>query len=103
MAGDSPSAPAANADATIIDGSNSVWVTAGIQIQNNYQRRGVGSELVRRAIEIGVEAGGDWMHVDSDEVLVRDFHGPGGFQPTPAGLVNLRARVASPRAAGRTR
>lgn len=55
-----------------------------------FQRRGIGSELVRRALEIGAEAGGDWMHVDSDEVLVRDFYGPCGFTQTPAGLANLR-------------
>ncbi len=59
-------------------------------VDPEHQRRGIGTELVRRAIEIGVEAGGDWMHVDSDEMLMRDFYGRCGFEPTPAGLVNLR-------------
>jgi ribosomal protein S18 acetylase RimI-like enzyme len=60
-----------------------------------FQRRGIGSELVRRALEIGAEAGGAWMHVDSDEVLMRDFYGHCGFMPTPAGLANLQVIRAS--------
>jgi ribosomal protein S18 acetylase RimI-like enzyme len=60
-------------------------------VDPEYQRRGIGTELVRRAIELSAEAGGDWLHVDSDEVLTRDFYGPCGFEPTPAGLVNLHA------------
>ena len=72
-------------------------------VEPDYQRRGIGTELVRQAIALSAEAGGDWLHVDSDEVLMRDFYGRCGFEPTPAGLVNLRAVPAgmpplSPRA-----
>jgi GNAT superfamily N-acetyltransferase len=67
-------------------------------VDPEFQRRGVGSELVRRAIELSADAGGDWLHVDSDEVLMRDFYGRCAFQPTPAGLVNLHAvRAGGPR------
>src|SRR5262249_34614332 len=68
-----------------------------------FQRRGIGAELVRRALEVGAEAGGDWMHVDSDEVLMRDFYGRCGFTPTPAGLANLKViRAGMPAGATRT-
>lgn len=60
-------------------------------VDPDYQRQGIGSELVRKAIALSAEAGGDWLHVDSDEVLMNGFYGPCGFEPTPAGLVNLDA------------
>lgn len=58
-------------------------------VDPEFQRRGIGSQLVRRALEMAAEAGGEWMHVDSDEVLMRDFYGRCGFSPTPAGLAWL--------------
>lgn len=60
-------------------------------VDPEFQRRGIGSELVRRALDMGAEAGGEWMHVDSDEILMRDFYGHCGFSPTPAGLAYLPA------------
>jgi len=42
------------------------------------------------------------MHVDSDEVLMRDFYGRCGFTPTPAGLANLKV-ISAGMQAGATR
>jgi len=57
-------------------------------VHPDYRHRGIGSRLVREAIDAGRGHGG-WLHVDSDEALMRDFYGPCGFEPTPAGLVSL--------------
>jgi GNAT superfamily N-acetyltransferase len=87
----------AHAAARLIGFVNVAWDGGGhmflldTTVDPEYQRRGIGTELVRRAIELSAEAGGDWLHVDSDEGLMRDFYGPCGFEPTPAGLVNLHA------------
>lgn len=54
------------------------------------QRQGIGSRLVGEAIELARSAGCQWLHVDSDADLMERFYEPGGFRPTPAGLVNLR-------------
>jgi ribosomal protein S18 acetylase RimI-like enzyme len=57
-----------------------------------YRHRGIGTRLVREAIDAARTHGGiEWIHVDSDEVLMRDFYGPAGFTRTPAGLVNVAA------------
>jgi GNAT superfamily N-acetyltransferase len=93
----------AHADGKLIGFVNVAWDGGGhmflldTTVDPDYKRRGIGTELVRRAIELSAEAGGDWVHVDSDEVLMRDFYGGCGFLPTPAGLVNLhQIRAAAP-------
>jgi GNAT superfamily N-acetyltransferase len=53
------------------------------------RRRGVGTGLVRLAVEESRKAGCEWLHVDFDPHL-RDFYlGACGFTPTDAGLVPL--------------
>lgn len=54
-----------------------------------FQRRGIGSELVTRAVALARERGCDWVHVDFEPHL-EQFYAACGFQPTLAGLVNLR-------------
>ena len=54
------------------------------------QRRGVGAELVRRAIAEATAAGCEWLHVDFTEDLGPFYLGACGFRPTAAGLVHLR-------------
>ena len=55
-----------------------------------HRRRGIGTRLVREAIDAARAHGGiEWIHVDSDEVLMRDFYGPAGFTPTHAGTCNV--------------
>src|SRR5207248_2148143 len=54
------------------------------------RHRGIGTQLVREALEAARERRGlEWVHVDADEQLMRDFYGPAGFEPTPAGIVNV--------------
>jgi GNAT superfamily N-acetyltransferase len=54
----------------------------------DYQRRGIGTELVRRAAEICRAAGIEWLHVDYEEPLA-PFYAACGFRPTAAGLLRL--------------
>lgn len=55
-----------------------------------YRRRGIGTRLVREAIAAVKRHGGiEWLHVDSDEVLMKQFYEPAGFRPTHAGLVDV--------------
>jgi ribosomal protein S18 acetylase RimI-like enzyme len=58
--------------------------------RSDYQRQGIGTELVRQAVLHAKAAGCDWLHVD----FVRDrapfYFGACGFQPTDAGLIHLR-------------
>jgi ribosomal protein S18 acetylase RimI-like enzyme len=56
-----------------------------------FQRRGIGTLLIRHAEEQAREAGCTWLHVDFEDHL-RDFYfGACGFTPTSAGLIDLRS------------
>lgn len=62
-------------------------------VETPYRRRGMGTRLVREAIEaVRQHSGIEWLHVDSDEQLMERFYFPAGFAPTPAGLVNVAGR-----------
>jgi len=52
------------------------------------RRRGIGSELVRRALEEAQTAGLAWLHADYEPDLT-DFYRRCGFQTTDAGLIHL--------------
>ena len=54
-----------------------------------WQRRGIGKELVMRAIEEVRLHGCAWLHVDF-EAHLEPFYAQCGFQPTRAGLVHLK-------------
>ena len=58
-------------------------------VHPDYQRRGIGVALVRRAIEATGKRGIAWLHVDYEPHL-EAFYRACGFQPTLAGLINLR-------------
>lgn len=53
------------------------------------RHRGIGKELVRRAVREARKAGMDWVHVDFKPRLSK-FYRACGFVPTPAGLIDLR-------------
>jgi ribosomal protein S18 acetylase RimI-like enzyme len=53
------------------------------------QRRGVGTELVRIAVEESRAAGCEWLHVDFDDELRAFYFDACGFTPTNAGLIAL--------------
>ena len=57
----------------------------------NHQRRGVGTEAVRRAAFHAKAAGCEWLHVDFEPNLAAFYLGACGFRSTDAGLIHLYA------------
>jgi GNAT superfamily N-acetyltransferase len=58
-----------------------------------YRRRGIGTELVKRAADVARTAGLEWLHVDYEPHLDGFYRGC-GFRPTAAGLLRLPAEPA---------
>ena len=56
-----------------------------------FQRRGVATRVVRFAAEHAQAAGCEWLHVDFDDHLRAFYFEACGFEPTSAGLINLRS------------
>ena len=61
-------------------------------VRREYQRRGIGTELMRRAAQIAAERGLEWLHVDYEPHL-NPFYRGCGYEETKAGLLNLRDEV----------
>jgi GNAT superfamily N-acetyltransferase len=57
-------------------------------VHRDFQRKGIGTELVKTAIELAKTSGGEWLHVDYEPDL-DGFYQNAGFRPTPAGLIAL--------------
>ena len=57
-------------------------------VHPDFQHRGIGTELVRRAVETARARGAQWLHVDY-EARLEGFYRACGFQPTLAGLIAL--------------
>lgn len=57
-------------------------------VHPDFRRHGVGSALVRCAMEEARELGAEWLHVDY-EPHNAEFYRRSGFRPTLAGLVHL--------------
>jgi GNAT superfamily N-acetyltransferase len=57
-------------------------------VHPDFQRRGIGTELVRRAAGLARSAGVEWLHVDYEPHLAA-FYLECGFRPTDAGLMRL--------------
>jgi GNAT superfamily N-acetyltransferase len=53
-----------------------------------HRRRGIGSELVRRAGAIAIERGCSWLHVDYEPALAPFYHAT-GFRDSLAGVMHL--------------
>lgn len=60
--------------------------------RSELQRSGIGTRLVRVAIQHAAEAGCEWLHVDFDEQLGEFYFEACGFRPTSAGLIQLYTR-----------
>lgn len=58
-------------------------------VHPEFRRRGIGSELVRLAIEAARAAGLGYLHVDFEPDLA-EFYRRSGFAPTQAGLIQLK-------------
>jgi ribosomal protein S18 acetylase RimI-like enzyme len=59
--------------------------------RREYQRRGIGTLLVRHAADRARKAGCAWLHVDFEDDLREFYFGACGFSPTNAGLIDLRS------------
>lgn len=57
-------------------------------VHPDWQRRGVGRELVRRAADAAQARGMEWLHVDYEPQLAAFYHAC-GFTPTLASLMRL--------------
>jgi ribosomal protein S18 acetylase RimI-like enzyme len=53
-----------------------------------YRRRGIGTQLVRRAAVLATEHGCKWLHVDYEPALAR-FYRAAGFRDSLAGVMRL--------------
>lgn len=58
-------------------------------VSESHRGQGIGTELVRRAVQGAADAGCEWMHVDWDDELDRFYVAACGFVPAPAGLQRL--------------
>jgi GNAT superfamily N-acetyltransferase len=58
-------------------------------VHPDYRRQGIGSALVRGAVEAATVRDVEWIHVDFDAEL-RSFYERAGFVPTLAGLIHVR-------------
>lgn len=59
-------------------------------VHPDFRRRGIGTELVRRASELARRHGATWLPVDFEAALSNFYFKSCGFQPTAAGLIRLR-------------
>jgi GNAT superfamily N-acetyltransferase len=57
-------------------------------VHRRWQRRGVGTALVRHAAAAARDRGAEWLHVDYEPHLAA-FYRACGFRPTDAGLIHL--------------
>jgi ribosomal protein S18 acetylase RimI-like enzyme len=62
-------------------------------VSPEYRRRGIGTDLLRRAAVAAARAGLEWLHVDYEPQLDGFYRGC-GFRPTAAGLLRLSATPA---------
>lgn len=70
------------------DGGNHAFLL-DTKTRGTWQRRGVGTELVRRAASHAAAAGCEWLHVDFEPHLAPFYFDACGFRSTEAGLIHL--------------
>jgi len=87
---------ARDGDGTLVGFVNVAWdggdhaFLLDTKTRPSHQRRGVGTELVRRAAVAAAAAGCEWLHVDHEPHLDAFYLDACGFRPTAAGLLRLR-------------
>jgi len=62
------------------------------KVPSEYQRRGIATAVISRAILHAKTAGCEWVHVDFAEHLAPFYFDACGFRPTPAGVIHLPSR-----------
>ena len=68
-------------------------------VRSDFQRQGIGTCLVRQAVELARSKGVEWLHVDYEPRL-GEFYAKCGFRTTAAGLMNLKDRDTEPSVSG---
>ena len=58
-------------------------------VRPDFRRQGIGTRLVRHAIDLAKAKGCEWLHVDHEPRLA-EFYAKCGFRMTEAGLMNLK-------------
>jgi GNAT superfamily N-acetyltransferase len=58
-----------------------------------HRRRGIGTQLLRRAAALAAERGCKWLHVDFEPALA-PFYRAAGFRDSLAGVMRLDGRTA---------
>jgi ribosomal protein S18 acetylase RimI-like enzyme len=86
---------ARTADRTLVGFVNVAWdggdhaFLLDSKTRGDYQRQGIGRDVVRQAARHAKAAGCEWLHVDfAGQLAPFYFHGC-GFWPTDAGLIHL--------------
>jgi ribosomal protein S18 acetylase RimI-like enzyme len=72
------------------DGSDHAFLL-DTKTRSDRQRRGIGTGLVRVAVEHVAATGCEWLHVDFEDRLAPFYFDSCGFRPTNAGLIDLRS------------
>jgi GNAT superfamily N-acetyltransferase len=71
------------------DGANHAFLT-DTKTRGDWQHRGIGTEVVRRAAERAKAARCEWwLHVDFEPTHAAFYFDACGFRPTDAGLIHL--------------
>ncbi|MEM7401581.1 MAG: GNAT family N-acetyltransferase [Pseudomonadota bacterium] len=58
-------------------------------VHKEFQRKGIGTQLVHKASNLAKSNNVEWFHVDYEPGLA-NFYTKAGFKPTEAGLLNLK-------------
>jgi ribosomal protein S18 acetylase RimI-like enzyme len=74
----------------VSDGSDHAFLI-DTKTRAEFQRRQVGKRVVEFAAQHARAAGCNWLHVDFDDHLAIFYFDACGFEPTNAGLINLRS------------
>lgn len=64
-------------------------------VRSDFQRQGIGTHLVRHAIDLAKSKDVEWLHVDYEPHLA-EFYAKCGFGTTKAGLMNLNKENTEP-------
>ena len=72
----------------ITDGGDHAFLL-DTKTRGEYQRRGIGTQVVRMATCRAKEAGCEWLHVDFEPHLSAFYVTASGFEQTDAGLIHL--------------
>jgi len=58
-------------------------------VHEEYRRKGIGTEMIRRARDLARFRGVEWLHVDFEPHLWEFYEGC-GFRKSPAGVMKLK-------------